>query len=61
MKMMAGEAVAGDAFAGRFPLAAFVSAAFNLQVDDKYCEEGRKLIICYLLRDSVGVITLILS
>ena len=52
MKMMKGEAVAGDAFAGgRFP-GCFCFGLPGLQVDDKYCEEGQADLFCHLLRDS---------
>ena len=55
MKMMKGEAVAGDiptlSLVVGF-LAAFVSGLPGLQVDDKYCEEGQADLFCHLLRDS---------
>ncbi len=55
MKMMKGEAVAGDiptlSLVVGF-LAAFVSGCLAWQVDDKYCEEGQADLFCHLLRDS---------
>ncbi len=54
MKMMKGEAVAGD-----IPTLSLVVGFLLLlfraawpQVDDKYCEEGQADLFCHLLRDS---------